>query len=450
LKAKRVLIIVVAVLSASMAADSGDDHRTWKSIDLQNELITVAVVPKIGGRIIQFKLGDYGFFWVNQELAGIDPPASGLGPNDSWLNYGGDKLWIAPQGWDNDQQWPGPPDAVLDGGPYAAQTLPKDGRIISVELTSAKDERSGVQLSRTVRIGRHNTRVSFRAKMTNIDTRPRRWGIWSHTQLDAGNRHGEGYNPDYWGYCPLNSKSIFPKGYDVLFGLARNSSYIPDYAKGLMQVHYLRRVGKIGLDSDAGWIATVDATDGYVFVQRFNYEPDKPYPDNSSVEFWMNGLGEFVAWGKVTKMPENPRDNPYIFESEMIAPFESLEPGQSCSFEYEWYAAKIGKGLPVIDCRDVGIICEPFLAEQSDGKIILSGSFGVFYEGYMELIFGDENGKEIKGNPSLVPITPLEEVNLSLFEGIIKPKGARQVTLFIYDVDKKLVGELAHTQIVTQ
>jgi hypothetical protein len=31
------------------------------------------------------------------------------------------KMWPAPQGWDNQQQWPGPPDPVLDGGPYTAE-----------------------------------------------------------------------------------------------------------------------------------------------------------------------------------------------------------------------------------------------------------------------------------------------------------------------------------------
>ena len=105
-------------------------------------------------------------------------------------------------------------------------------------------------------------------------------------------------------------------------------SYKPDYDKGMMRVHYQRRVGKIGIDSPGGWVATVDATDGYVFVHHFEFEPGKAYPDNSSVEIWMNGLGEFVAWGKVNGMPEDTRKNPYIFESEVISPFASLEPGQ--------------------------------------------------------------------------------------------------------------------------
>ena len=34
----------------------------------------------------------------------------------NWKNYGGAKTWPAPQGWDGEGQWPGPPDPVLDSG----------------------------------------------------------------------------------------------------------------------------------------------------------------------------------------------------------------------------------------------------------------------------------------------------------------------------------------------
>ena len=37
------------------------------------------------------------------------------------MNWGGDKVWLAPQGWENEDQWPGPPDPVLDGGAYHAE-----------------------------------------------------------------------------------------------------------------------------------------------------------------------------------------------------------------------------------------------------------------------------------------------------------------------------------------
>ena len=94
-------------------------YRGWESLCLSNGLVELQVLPNIGGRIIQFKLGGKEFLWVNPQLAGKLPPPSGLAADGGWFNAGGDKLWPAPQGWDNDQQWPGPPDAVLDGQPYA-------------------------------------------------------------------------------------------------------------------------------------------------------------------------------------------------------------------------------------------------------------------------------------------------------------------------------------------
>ena len=110
------------------------------------------------------------------------PPLSGLGEGNAWLNYGGDKVWLAPQGWDNDQQWPGPPDSTLDGQSYALEIINPN----IIRLTSKEDHRSGVQLSRTIKLFDGTTRVSIDATMKNIDTKPRRWGIWDHTQFNAG------------------------------------------------------------------------------------------------------------------------------------------------------------------------------------------------------------------------------------------------------------------------
>ena len=141
--------------------------QNWSLVHIDNGLIGLEVVPEIGGRVLQHKLDDYGFFFVNGQLYGKKPPESGVGTDDAWLNYGGDKLWLAPQGWDNDQQWPGPPDPVLDGQPYVLETLgPKEIRLISRE-----DQRSGVQLSRTIKLYEGSTRVDIAATMKNIDSR---------------------------------------------------------------------------------------------------------------------------------------------------------------------------------------------------------------------------------------------------------------------------------------
>ncbi len=128
-------------------------YQGWKTLRLANPLIELQVLPDVGGRIIQFKLGSHEFLWVNPQLAGKLPPASGLTDDGGWFNIGGDKLWPAPQGWDNEQQWPGPPDAVLDGQPYQLEQLPpgQPGET-AIRLTSRNDPRSGIRLSRVVRI----------------------------------------------------------------------------------------------------------------------------------------------------------------------------------------------------------------------------------------------------------------------------------------------------------
>jgi len=164
-------------------------YQGWKSLCLGNNLIELQVLPDIGGRIIQFKLGGHAFLWVNPLLAGKLPAASGLTEDGGWFNSGGDKLWPAPQGWANEQQWPGPPDAVLDGQPYQLEKLPDRPGETAIRLTSRNDPRSGIRLSRVVRIFANSTRVSFEATMENIDSKPRRWGIWAHTQLDGALSH---------------------------------------------------------------------------------------------------------------------------------------------------------------------------------------------------------------------------------------------------------------------
>lgn len=451
-KINRSVLLVLVTGAVLLAAGNQHPRKSWDSINLKNDLIEIHVVPEIGGRVIQYKLGDYAFFWINEDLAGKEIPQSRLGPNGEWLNYGGEKIWLAPQGKDNDQQWPGPPDPVLDGGPYTAELITENDKLTAIKLTSEKDKRSGIQLSRVIKIFDNTTHISIDATMTNIDIKPRRWGIWPVAQFDTGNRHGDGFNENYWTYCPINPDSMYHKGYNVMLGLVTHLSYKPDYDNAMMRLNYDYRVGKIGLDASAGWLATLDATDGYVFVHRFTYEPGKKYPDGASVEFWMNGLGELVAWkSEVIKMPENLKDNPYILESELLSPFATLSPGQTYTFHYDWYAAKVPPGSAVVTCSDIGVTCKPLSARLCNGKLTLDGDFGIFYKGSCRLVLLDKDGNEIKKASDKLPVTPLEPLILSKIksaENIKVPENAAQLAVYIYDTKGKPLGELARTEIL--
>ena len=424
------VFIVVVALSALMQSCRGlggavdgkskvvkgrGTYKGWKSTRLANGFVELDIVPQIGGRIIQYKFGGKEFFWVNPQLAGKLPPTSGLDPNGEWLNYGGDKLWPAPQGWDNDEQWPGPPDAVLDGQPYAMEHLPaEENGSAGVRLTGRDDLRSGIRFSRAIRLHPNGTRVSIEATMTNVDDKPRRWGIWAHTQLDGAKAGGSGHNELMNAFCPINPKSRFAEGYDVIFGEKDNPSFQADNAAGMMKVNYQYRVGKIGMDSDAGWIATVDGESGLVFIHRFVFEGDKPYPDGSSVEFWLNGAGRIHAYNKDMVLPANSEENPYVFESEVLSPYARLAPGESYTYKYEWLSTSIGGDYPVVECSEAGVVCEPLAASREGDKLLLTGRFGVFAPGYLRVSLHGDKGEKILSHIVKEKASPLKPVVLNL------------------------------------
>ena len=88
---------------------------------LSNGTAELIFVPQIG-RIMRFgRVGGPNVLWENPALAGKARPASARAKE--WVNYGGDKLWPAPQ-----DRWTWPPDTALDGATHTVAVLP-GGRI---------------------------------------------------------------------------------------------------------------------------------------------------------------------------------------------------------------------------------------------------------------------------------------------------------------------------------
>ena len=115
------------------------DFRGWDACYLENDLIRLITVPDIGGRVMAYDLGSYPFLFVDPDLAGrlFSPEENqGDGSLGAWKNYGGAKTWPAPQGWENEQQWHGPPDPVLDTGRYRLEALKMRGATATVRMAS--------------------------------------------------------------------------------------------------------------------------------------------------------------------------------------------------------------------------------------------------------------------------------------------------------------------------
>ena len=93
-----------------------ENYLGWTVVRLANGILELLVVPEIGGRVIQLRVGGLDLLYVNPRHAGRVYRPEENNFNAGWKNYGGSKVWPAPQGWSSDAEWPGPPDPVLDGG----------------------------------------------------------------------------------------------------------------------------------------------------------------------------------------------------------------------------------------------------------------------------------------------------------------------------------------------
>jgi hypothetical protein len=385
------------------------DFRGWSAAYLKNDLITLVAVPDIGGRIMAYDLGPYSYFYLARELAGkvfTTEENQGDGSLAAWKNYGGDKTWPAPQGWDNDKQWHGPPDSVLDTGRYRLDALYSDDASASLRMVSPDTSPTGVEITRHVTIHAGSTRVTLDLSFRNVSNRTVRWSIWDVAQLRAERVDADGQLAPEIGClltAPLNPNSRFPNGFQVMFGNPANPQWCADRATGLFYGGYKWEIGKVGLDSRAGWAAFANSTAGFVFTARFPVFPDGEYPDNgSTVEFWT------VGRGRVANL-NYEGSQIYLMECEVLSPFQHIAPGKVASFRIEWGAARCPGWI--VDVSQGGCTSRKLSIGRDGDYARVSGTFGVFDVGELELTWQAEEGSAL-GTISLGPVGPLGSVIL--------------------------------------
>jgi hypothetical protein len=342
----------------------------WSAHEVHNGLIRAAIVPDIGGRVLQFWLDHHPFLFVNQNLAGRLFSAEenwGDGTIASWKNYGGNKTWPAPQGWSGPDEWAGPPDPVLDSGRF--KTLNADSSRVVVE--SPPDPRTGLQITRELTLEPGAARAVLRRSMQNMSNRPVRWSLWDVTQLDCAVQS----------ICrisiPLNPSSRFPNGYRVLYGRSDNPQWRTDDS-ALFTVEYARALGKVALDSQAGWIAFSDGE--WALLHQFVVRPGRDYPDGgATVEVWTQGPG--IAAGVDFGQPQLGDE---FMEMEVLEPLQRLAPGEQATGDLVWAACRCPGGR-VVEATAAGCVSRPLRVDRRGYKSHVSGTFGVFAPGQAHL-----------------------------------------------------------------
>lgn len=410
------------------------DYQGWHAQLVSNRWVQLIVVPQNGGRLMQVTFAGHPYLFVNPQLAGKYFPPT----NDKWFNYGGDKLWLLPEGNDDEQHWVGNSD-VIDDSPFTFRKL-SEGNHCEVELTGATDPQTGIQFSRTISIDVDSPRIRFRALMKNVSGHSVNWSMQSVSQYNTSDKSSPtGFNQDFRTFVPANPASSYLNHYHVRFGPAENPA-VKVRDDGLFTVHYVHMAAELWLDSTDGWLAMVDGNSHYAMIERFEYENTKEYPGKASVIFWTNGLETRLSSDGIPSMSSDPDASPYYLEAELNSPMCKLRTGESCSFETEWFPTRAGSEFHGV--TDAGIVIRPLQAANANGKVRLSGSFGVFFSGHLMARFYSEHGAFLGAAP-VTEASPTDAVSLD--NEVAPPADAARVSLHLMDesgLDRGALGEV--------
>lgn len=404
-----------------------DTLHGWNTVRLANGLIEVVIVPDIGGRIIQLRLGGHELLYFNpRHLGRVYSPDENCAAA-GWKNYGGSKVWPAPQGWEGADQWPGPPDPVLDGGPYSLSILSEGPESVAVHLTSQPDERTGLTFSRQIRLQANSATLQIAHQMLNTSSRTVRWGIWQVTHQDARR--------------PL-SVYVPATRFRQMFGDQPFDRVHLNREKRLWRLDYTDQVAKFAVEAEQGWLVAMRPEDRFALVETFPLFRERAYPDGAPVECWVNGKGTFtVPTGQLDAEADPNGCDPYI-ETEILSPLVELEPGESYAFPLCWHATQAGCPK-VADVTEAALISEPLRATPEQGQIRVTGSCGFFHVGTLELSADAAEGQSLAIH-RLGEVSP--SVAFPLDCSITVPAGARKLKLCL-KTPKGACIEVAELQI---
>lgn len=267
---------------------------------IANGKTEVVVAPQSGGRLLSYALNGKDILYQDAEVDGHKlAPGKRFHPDAGRFDIGPEQHPTRPI----------PRRPALWTGKWTAE---QRGRL-AVCLTSQKCPSTGMQIQRLFRLAPDSSHLLVRQTMTNVSSNTTYWCFWSRTLAKGG------------GVCmvPLDPKSKFPKGYArYLWGGKPIETEHPEeprlrVAAGLLTLDAVGEKSlKVGLDSSAEWMAY--ACDGLLFVKRFRYFPQGLYSD---------ALGFSVA------VYLNDR----MCELEPISPQAVLKPGESYTFDEEWW-----------------------------------------------------------------------------------------------------------------
>ena len=290
-------VILVGILVNPASAEvrvQQVEYKGWANCwKLSNGTVDLVVVPQIG-RIMFFGFtGGSNVLFENLALAGT---VAGAEKRD-WVNFGGDKLWPAPQ-----SDWNWPPDPILDRGTLAVHPMP-DG------VTLHGKSSDGVVFERQIHMSPDTAQIRVLDRLDNVGRKAIDRSVWEICQVAKPDR----------ALLPVSSAT----GWVNLTKLPDDASFVSPAGSGQVQIKRdVTKGHKYGSNSPDGWVAMEKGNLRLTLLT--GVVPGAVYPDEGSIP-------EVYTAG-------DPEDN---MELELLGPIRHLTPGQSTSIEVVWKLDRI-------------------------------------------------------------------------------------------------------------
>lgn len=375
--ALRVVWTLLLAATALSAADASPPEpkkvRFAETADLlkhrgfvaDNGLASVGIGADAGARVLRFDLAGKPLLWNDPSAVGnTGQPLDGT---SVWYyrETGGWRVWPGPQAqWKRRDapipMWPPPP--TIDHGVY--KFFPGDGTVDAHGPAEANPlwRCAGMQCTYSFRLDPAAARLRVSARMTNLAPYPQRWAQWMVTAA-AFTKRADPAQADTvsWPFRAAAPSRFGARGYFAHAGDYDDPKWQPDAAARLVRARCLGGGGKIGGDSDGGWIALQDGADGTVLALRFpppgDLEPRVP-----------------EGWSSVTV---NMMD--HAVELEAMTPEYDLDPGASSLIDWQLCACRIAAPLTAVVAA--GVVAAPLRVERGAADARVTGSFGTFARG---------------------------------------------------------------------
>ncbi|MDO6738772.1 hypothetical protein [Wenyingzhuangia sp. 2_MG-2023] len=438
------VVSVTAQNKATVSIVKNYKDWNWEEVYVaKNPYISVAVVPKAAGRILEYNLGEVPSLWINPKLMGKSYQPTDEVKMSEWRNFGGYRLVPLPiencsvdKDRNKAQRWP--PPAIIGDSPYRAKKgIDKKGNE-TIEVTSGVQElpvpsyngklksfvypniiEEKLEYSRSLYIEPNSSLVHINHHLKNVGDKKVKRGIMISSQHVSRSNPELTDGENYVAYIPFSKEYLLPNGkqYQVMsspearwryisrnrFKLDKNNpddvakyynhgtNWNGEVATGIYEVEYdYNLMAGFHIVSSESWICYVNKTNNTAFAKIMEpYDRSLEYDHGLNMAIFCSGL-----------------ETGYL-ETEVKTPLYILQPLESSDYKEIHGAAKI-QNTPVLAVNMAGIITQKLNYKNNH----VSGSYGVFVASTAYLVAEDVHGNKID-RIAIEKVHPLKPFNLN-------------------------------------